>query len=65
MNVAKFITEVTVTDPDSKAPVQVSIYKDMTSGGMFGLDSSYVEQEELEEIKNPFNPKMKLTLQED
>ena len=44
MNKAMFVQEVTVIDPDTQSPVQVSIYKDPTSGGMFGIDSSFVEQ---------------------
>jgi hypothetical protein len=39
---AKFIKEVTVIDPDSKLPVDVSIYKEEESGGMFGVDTSFV-----------------------
>ena len=41
---AKYITEVQIIDPDSNMPVNVAIYKEST-GGMFGVDSSYVEQE--------------------
>ena len=41
-----FIQEVTVTDPDSHLPVEVSIYKDVDSGGLFGVDSSFLETEE-------------------
>lgn len=44
MKEAKFIQEITITDPDSKAPVQVSIYKEIEGGGMFGIDSSYIQQ---------------------
>lgn len=42
MSQAVFVTEVTVTDPDSGMPVEVSIYKDTVSGGLFGVDTSYV-----------------------
>ncbi len=62
MNTAKFITEVVVKDPDTKLPVAVAIYKDMQSGGMIGLDSSWVEQEEPETIPSPFNLGMTLNL---
>jgi hypothetical protein len=41
---AKFVKEIVVTDPDSNAPVHVMIYK-MESGGMVGLDSSFLEQD--------------------
>jgi hypothetical protein len=39
---AKFVTTVTVTDPDSELPVDVGIYKE-AGGGMFGVDNSYLE----------------------
>jgi len=41
---AVFVSEVTAEDPDSRAPVSVSIYKHRGTGGMFGVDSSYLEQ---------------------
>lgn len=43
MNKAKFVQEVTVIDPDSQGEVQISIFKH-ENGGMFGVDSSYIEQ---------------------
>lgn len=30
-------------DPDSHLPVEVIIYKEAASGGMFGIDASYAE----------------------
>jgi len=41
---AKFVTEITVTDPDSNAPVELAVFKH-ENGGMFAIDSSYVDQE--------------------
>lgn len=43
MNNAKFVKEITVIDPDSKGEVQMEIYKHQ-GGGMFAIDSSYLEQ---------------------
>jgi len=43
MKKAYFVTEILVTDPDTKAPVEVAIYKH-ENGGMFGIDSSFLEQ---------------------
>lgn len=40
---AKYVTEITVIDPDSKLGVELAIYKH-ENGGMFAIDSSYVEQ---------------------
>lgn len=44
MKKANFVKEVVVTDPDTGGEVSVSIFKDESSGGMFGVDSSYIEQ---------------------
>ena len=53
---ADFIKEVTVIDPDTKAPVEVAIYKDRESGGMFGVDSSYIlTLSDEDPVSNPFN----------
>lgn len=43
MKQAKFVKEITVIDPDTNSPVEISIYKH-ENGGMFGIDSSYIEQ---------------------
>lgn len=43
MNIAKFVEEITVTDPDSGAPVELSVFKH-PNGGMFAVDSSYLDQ---------------------
>jgi len=51
---SRLVTTITVTDPETSAPVQVSIYKEETSGGMFGVDSSYLEQENIFQIQSPF-----------
>lgn len=42
MEQAKFVSEVTVVDPDSGLPVEVAIYKLESNGAMFGIDSSYL-----------------------
>jgi hypothetical protein len=59
---AKYITEVSVLDPDSQHTIQVAIYKDLASGAMFGLDSSFVEQVDPDTIPSPFNKDGTLTL---
>lgn len=41
---ATFVQEITVIDPDTKGEVEISIYKHQ-NGGMFGIDSSFIEQE--------------------
>jgi hypothetical protein len=51
---AQFVKEVTVTDPDSKGEVELSVFKH-ENGGMFALDSSYIIQE-LDEEMDPAIP---------
>ena len=55
MQTAKFVKEISVTDPDTKGEVKLEVYKAET-GGMFAIDSSFLEQFELDEIAilNPF-----------
>lgn len=48
----KVITTVTITDPDTNLPVEVTIVKE-EGGGMFGIDSSYLANTE-EPILSPF-----------
>jgi len=56
MNTADYVTEITVIDPDTLAPVAVAIYKDRESGGMFGVDCSYtLTLSENDPVNNPFN----------
>ena len=48
---AKFVKEITVIDPDSQGEVQLSVFKH-DNGGMFALDSSYIDQN-FEDDKDP------------
>jgi hypothetical protein len=54
---AKLAGDITVIDPDTKGEVELSIFKS-SNGGMFAIDSSWLEQctEEDEDviIRNPF-----------
>lgn len=63
MNKAYWITEVTVFDPESGGQVQLSVYKHQ-NGGMFAVDSSYIEQvlDEIEAIQDPLEFKGKVEL---
>ena len=58
MNEAQFTIEIMVTDPDSKLPVELSVFKH-EGGGMFAIDSSYLIQEFEDDldpvIPDPFN----------
>lgn len=44
INTATYICEVPVVDPDSKGTVHVSMFKHEQSGGIFGIDSSFLDQ---------------------
>lgn len=48
----KYITEITVLDPDSNGDVTVEIWKCTDSGGIFGIDASFAEQ--VGKLYNPF-----------
>lgn len=52
---AKFVKEVTVEDPDTHLPVEIAVYKHQ-NGGMFGIDSSYVDQVLDEEVVCIYDP---------
>lgn len=55
MGLARFITELVVLDPDSKADVGVAIFKDENSGALFGIDSSFLTEMEEPITIEPFN----------
>ena len=51
-----YISEHCVDDPDypdGEAPVHMEVYKDNVSGGIFAIDSSFIEQ--CDEFYNPFS----------
>ena len=61
MSEAKYVKVVIVQDPDTGGDVQLEVYKH-ENGGMFGIDSSYVDQvlgedDEVEPcVPDPFYP---------
>jgi len=57
MNTAKFVKEITVVDPDTGGDVQMEVWKH-EGGGMFAIDSSYLDQctdPEYPVIPDPFS----------
>ena len=58
---AVFCQEVTVTDSYGNK-VQLAVYQDKGTNGMFGIDASFIEQEEPETIPSPFNEYIHLKL---
>ncbi len=49
-----WVKEITVKDPDTGNKVQVKIWKDPVTGGIFGIDASWMDCGEKEIIKSPF-----------
>lgn len=47
-----YIKEITVIDPDSGGEVEVEIWKCQTTGGIFGVDASFMDQ--VGTFHNPF-----------
>jgi hypothetical protein len=56
---AKFVREITVIDPDSKGEVELAVYKH-ENGGMFAIDSSYIDQELAERAEEGETPYMSI-----
>ena len=44
MTKSKYVTEIEIIDPDTNAPVSISVYKEIENGGIFAIDSSYIDQ---------------------
>jgi len=63
---ATYTEEVTVIDPNSKGEVAMSVFVHDQSGGMFAIDSSYLDQcfddDEDPIIDDPFNKGMEVIL---
>jgi len=55
IDTAIYVGEVTTHDYHSGEPVELSIYKDTSTGGTFAIDSSFVVQVEPEIIHSMFN----------
>lgn len=58
MTKAFFIQTISIIDPDTGAPVELEVYKDEASAGLFAIDSSYLEQVLVKKgdgIPSPFN----------
>jgi len=59
VNSAKFVKEIVVVDPDSGGDVALAVFKHNQAGGMFAVDSSFIDQctdeDEPAMIADPFN----------
>lgn len=54
-NKASFVTELSVVDPDTGGDVNLVVFKDDTSAGLFAIDGSFIEQEDVTHTIEPFN----------
>jgi hypothetical protein len=67
---AKFVEEIVIKDPDTGSLIEIEIYKH-ENGGMFGIDSSYVDQvldegnEKAICIPNPFTTSKDIVILEE
>lgn len=57
----KFVAEVKITDPDTGNECYVEIHKDPVSGGMFGVDSTYLDSV-TEYVISPFSTSENITI---
>lgn len=58
---APYVASISVMDPVSKKPIEVEIYRDPISGGMFGIDASFIERV-TDIVVSPFNEPKKVKL---
>jgi hypothetical protein len=61
---ATYVNDFTVVDPETGGDVEMTLFKH-SSGGMFAIDASFVEQtldEEMPVINDPLNSKCHCTL---
>lgn len=65
-NSAEFVKEISVKDPDSGGWVEISVFKHNETGGMFAIDSSYLDlcfdDDTDPMIQDPFNDNQTVTL---
>lgn len=61
---APFIKEHAVKDPDTKEDKVIAFFKDPTSGGIVGIDTSFLEEDDEIIIHSPFQPEVSLILEE-
>ncbi len=40
----KYVTSITVQDPDTGEDVELEVHKDPESGGIFAIDASFLDQ---------------------
>jgi len=57
-----FVRTIEVTDPIDGTVQELEIWKDPESGGMFALDSGFLDFGDNDELQSPYNPATTLRL---
>jgi len=65
MVAARFAGDISVMDPETGDEVELVVFKDPISGGMFAIDFTYLDQIEPDSIPSPFDPTVRLILNEE
>ena len=60
----KYVSSVTVIDPDTNAPVELEIRKELHTQAMIGIDASFLEQD-VGPVYDPYNPHTELEIPDD
>lgn len=50
-----YVAKITVIDPDTKLPVEMEIRKIVDSDAMIGIDMSFLEKWDGDDIRNPYS----------
>jgi hypothetical protein len=50
-----YVAKITVIDPDTKLPVEMEIRKIVDSDAMIGIDTSFLEKWDGDDIRNPYS----------
>jgi hypothetical protein len=50
-----YVAKITVIDPDTKLPVEMEIRKIVDSDAMIGIDMSFLEKWNGDDIRNPYS----------
>ena len=50
-----YVAKITVIDPDTKLPVEMEIRKIVDSNAMIGIDMSFLEKWNGDDIRNPYS----------
>ena len=61
---SRFVTQIAVRDPAQGTVTELEIWQDPTSGALFGIDASFLDQVN-DSLPSPYNGSVRLLLHED